>query len=90
MKPFRWSAPALNNLADREIPRDEAENALADPELVVAGPVPRRIFMRRYFDSRLGHEMLVRVLVEEREEERLVITVYISSKIDKYMKGAAP
>jgi hypothetical protein len=41
-------------------------------------------------DPRFSQEMLVRAVVEETAEERLVITVYITSKISKYMKGAAP
>ncbi len=31
--------------------------------------------------------MLVRALVEETAQEQVVITVYITSKVDKYMKG---
>ena len=47
----------------------------------------RRFFMRRYFDIRFQQEMLVRALVEETAQEQVVITVYITSKVDKYMKG---
>jgi len=90
MKPIRWSPHALQNLADREIPRHEAEEALLNPELILTAAPPRQIFMRRYFDPRFSQEMLVRAVVEETAEERLVITVYITSKISKYMKGAAP
>lgn len=46
--------------------------------------------MRRYFDERLEQQMLMRVLVEETSTEEVVITVYITSKIDKYMKRVAP
>lgn len=86
MKPFRWSAHALKNLSDREIPRAEAEKALADPERVSPASSSRHFFMRRYFDDRFQREMLVRALVEETAQERIVITVYITSKIGKYMK----
>jgi hypothetical protein len=41
--------------------------------------------MRRFFDV-----LLLRMLVEQTSEERVVITVYITLKIDKYMKGVAP
>jgi nitrogen regulatory protein PII len=44
--------------------------------------------MRRYFDERLTQEMLVRVIVQETDVERVVTTVYITSKIGKYMGGA--
>ena len=35
MTPVRWTTHALQNLADREIPRDEADQTLAQPESVV-------------------------------------------------------
>ena len=41
-------------------------------------------------DIRFGQEMLVRAVVEERADEVLVITVYITSQIGKYMKGTTP
>ena len=90
MKPIRWSLHALKHLADREIPREEAEETLVSPELILPAPPARRILMRRYIDSRLGQEMLLRAVVEERADERLVITVYITSKISKYMQGSTP
>jgi hypothetical protein len=46
--------------------------------------------MRRYFDERLQQEMLLRAVVEETAEERVVTTVYITSKIGKYMKRVQP
>lgn len=90
MKPIRWSAHPLKNLADREIPRTEADVTLDKPELVSPASSSRQFFMRRYFDDRLQRKMLVRALVEESVHERVVITVYITSKIGKYMKEAAP
>jgi len=42
--------------------------------------------MRRYFDARFQQEMLVRALVEETAQEQVVVTVYITSKVEKYMK----
>ena len=63
---------------------------MLSPEFVVPGAPPRQIFMRRYMDIRFGQEMLVRAVVEERADEVLVITVYITSQIGKYMKGATP
>jgi hypothetical protein len=90
VKPIRWSAHAVENLANREIPRAEAELALADPERLEPGRPHRTVYMRRYFDVRLEQEMLVRAVVEETQDERVVTTVYITSKIGKYMKGAKP
>lgn len=90
MKPVRWSAHALKNLTDREIPREEAERTLTEPEMVLPARPPRRFLMRRYFDLRFQQQMLLRLLVEETPSEDVVITVYITSKIDKYMKGTPP
>ncbi len=89
MKAIRWSPHALKNLADREIPRVEAEQALTSPELTVPARPSRRFFMRRYFDARLQQEMLIRALVGETAQEQVVITVYITSKMDKYMRQGA-
>jgi len=90
LKSIRWTAHALKNLADREIPRAEVEIALTSPELTEAAHGARKVFMRRYFDERLQQEMLVRAVVEETAEEWVVTTVYITSKIGKYMKRVQP
>lgn len=90
MKPFHWSAHALGNLALREIPREEVERTLAEPERLDTVHSSRAVYMRRYRDARLGQEMLLRAVVDEESERRVVVTVYITSKIGKYMKGVAP
>ena len=90
MKPVRWSPHALENLADREIDREAAEKTLANPEFVVPGQLPRLVLMRRYFDQVLQQEMLLRMVVEDTSTERIVITVYKTSQIAKYLKGLGP
>lgn len=85
MKPVRWTPHALKNLADREIPRQEADQAFSRPEAVSPGRGSRKIYMRRYFDSRLQQQVLIRAVVEETPQELVVTTVYITSKIGKYM-----
>jgi hypothetical protein len=87
LKAIRWTSHALENMTDREIPREEAEKTLSQPELVVASAPAREIYMRRFFDLRLGQEMLIRAVVEESAEELVVFTVYSTSKIGKYVKG---
>ena len=66
------------------------ERAIAAPEHSVGDPPRRTVVMRRYFDVRLGREMLLRVVVEETPEERVVVTAYKTSRIAKYLKGTAP
>jgi hypothetical protein len=90
MKPVRWSHHALDNLADREIDRQAAQKTLVEPEFVVPGQVPRIVLMRRYFDQVLQQEMLLRMVVEDSATERVVITVYKTSQIAKYLKGLEP
>jgi hypothetical protein len=90
MKPVRWSPHAIDNLADREIDREAAEKTLANPEFVVPAQFPRLVLMRRYLDQVLQQEMLLRMVVEDTSTERIVITVYKTSQIAKYLKGLGP
>ena len=90
MKPTRWTDHALRNLADREVERSEAEKALAAPEFVVPEDPPRQALMRRYFDAPLQQEMLLRIVIEDTISERVVVTVYKTSRIDKYLRGLVP
>ncbi len=87
MKPVRWSPHALENLADREIDRAEADKTLNDPEFEVPTLPPRRVLLRRYFDQILQQEMLLRIVVEETATESVIITLYKTSQINKYLKG---
>ncbi len=57
----------------REIDREEAEKTLA--------------LTRRYYDTLLQQEMLLRMIVEETATERIVVTVYKTSQIARYLKG---
>ena len=90
MKVVRWSSHALKNLADREIEREQADRTLATPEFIVPGEAGRKVFMRLYFDTMLQQEMLLRIILEEAEEETVVVTIYKTSRIDRYMKGIMP
>ena len=90
MKPIRWTLHTLQNLVDREIERLEADRTLAQPEFIVPGQPPRSVYMRRYFDSSLQQEMLLRVIIEETIGEIVVVSVYKTSQIDRYLKGLVP
>ena len=87
MKPVRWSRHALKNLTDREIDRTEAEKTLAEPEVVAPGQPLRQVLMRRYFDRLLQQDMLLRIVVEDTASERIVVTVYKTAQLGKYLKG---
>jgi hypothetical protein len=90
VKPLRWTGHALQVLVDRQIDWDEAEQTIAAPELLVNDPPLRVVLMRRFFDSRLERQMLLRVVVEETPDEQVVVTVYKTSQIAKYLKRTLP
>jgi hypothetical protein len=56
----------------------------------VPGQTGRKVFMRRYFDTNLQQNMLLRIILEETTEESVVVTIYRTSQIDRYMKGCLP
>jgi hypothetical protein len=90
VKPLRWTSHALAALIDRDIDQVVVEQTIAAPELSVIDPPLRAVLMRRYFDIRLGRQMLLRAVVEETPDERVVITVYKTSQIAKYLKRILP
>ena len=64
MKQVRWTNHALQELAAREVSREQVEQTFATPDRIVPGNAPRLIYQRRYHDSILGAEMLLRVVVD--------------------------
>jgi uncharacterized protein DUF4258 len=88
MKPIRWSAHARKKATKREVQENEVERTIARPDSIVPGQLRRRVFIRRYFDTILETEMLLRVVVEETETELTVVTLYKTSKFAKYEGGA--
>jgi hypothetical protein len=71
VKLIRWTPHALKNLADREMDREQADRTLEAPEFVVAGQAGRKVFIRRYFDTLLQQEMLLRIIKDSCHEGHL-------------------
>jgi len=90
MKPVRWTQHALQNLADREIDHAVADAVLARAEFEIPDPPGRRILMGRYDDLTLRQEMLLRIIVEDAADEMVVVTVYKTSQVQRYLKGLLP
>ena len=84
MKSIRWTPHSKHEAARREISIDEAEKTVAEPDSVAPAQPSRQIFMRRYFDSVLETEMLLRVVIEEADTELVIVTLYKTSKFKKY------
>jgi hypothetical protein len=89
VKPIRIPLHTLQNLHDRDIPISEVERAIQPPDKIAAGYDQREVYMRRYHDPVLKREMLLRVVVEETETEFIVVTVYKTSQVQRYLKGAS-
>jgi len=73
-------------LLKREVDRSAAEQTLTNPDDILPADPPRVIYQRVYYDKVLGQEMLLRVVIEESQEEQLVVTIYRTSKLEKYRR----
>jgi hypothetical protein len=87
MKPIRWTLHAVSELSKREIDRIEAEVTIRQPDAIAPGAPPRAFHQRRYRDAILQEPMLMRVLIEETDQELVVVTLYKTSKLKKYGGG---
>ena len=87
---IRWSNHALKHLKDREIDKTEAEQTINKPGFIVPEPPDREIRMRLYHDNVLNKEMLMRIVVEKTQSEIVIVTVYKTSQINRYLKGLKP
>lgn len=72
----------MENLVDRE----EAEKTLIDPEFIMPNQPQRSLVMRRYFDQVLQQEMLLIIVVEDTDRERVVVTLFKTSQFSRYLK----
>ena len=86
MKTVRWTPHAEGKLRAREIESFEVELTVTHPDAIMPGQAPRRIYQRKYYDKMMGEEMLLRVVVEETQSELVVVTVYRTSKVRKYIQ----
>ena len=75
---FKWTDHAEKNLRERRIKRDLVEETLKQPDEVVPGKKGRIIY------HKLVGDKLLRVVVVEND---LIITVYLTRKIQKYWRG---
>jgi len=76
----------VDNLVDREIDREEAEKTLIDPEFIMPNQPQRSLLMRRYFDQVLQQVMLLIIVVEDTDTEKVVVTLFKTSQFNRYLK----
>jgi len=87
MKAIRWTRHALEALAEREIDREEAERALSGPTPTLPVIGNRTLHLHKYHDRVLDQEMLLCVVTEDHGDEIVIVTIYKTSKIEKYLRG---
>lgn len=74
---WQWLDHIKDQMDERGITSEIVEDALANPDAVVQGKKSRVIYQKLVMDK------LLRVVTEGNK----LITVYLTSKIRKYMKG---
>lgn len=75
---------ALKKIKQRKIPHQWIEETLNSPEQIVGGYEGRKVRQKKYVLS--GKEMLLRIIVDEKEDKFVVITAYLTSQIERYWR----
>lgn len=81
----RFTPYAEDRLRRRRLERDLVERVVTEPEQVVDED-GRKVGQSRYRDEVKNKEYLLRVVYEETGEDKLVVTIYRTSKIRKYWR----
>jgi hypothetical protein len=68
----------------RNIPRETVLGIMENPQQTIAASHGRLIYQSQYFDLVEGKNMLLRVIVEPDILDPAVISVYKTSRIEKY------
>ncbi len=76
-KEWEWIDHIKDQMVEREITIEMVKNALNNPDEVVTGKQKRVVYQKKI------ESKLLRVVTEGNR----LITVYFTSKINKYMKG---
>lgn len=80
------SEHARFEMARRQIPEEILRGVAQNPQQMLKLRGKRSIWQSRYYDLTEGKEMLLRVVYEEKYNTFFIVTVYKTSKIDKYWK----
>ncbi|MEN9231450.1 MAG: DUF4258 domain-containing protein [Thermostichus sp. DG02_5_bins_236] len=85
MKQINYTAHALEEMQRRGISQEQVEAAYLQPEQILPGRNQRMIYQSRMnFDG--DKHYLLRVFVDETTTPPVVVTVYRTSKIEKYWR----
>lgn len=84
MKPVVISDHARFEMERRHIPEELLRQVALAPEQVVSSQRGRVICQSRIDDPTSDRQMLLRVVVEQHPDAVFVVTVYRTSKVEKY------
>ncbi|MFQ3598371.1 MAG: DUF4258 domain-containing protein [Chloroherpetonaceae bacterium] len=84
---IRFTEHAEESLRAREIEREAVLETISNPDSIVPDLTHsvRVVYMKRYFDNVLNREMLLRVIIEEADRVKTIITAYKTSQINRYL-----
>ncbi len=71
----------------RQVPLDLVQRVVKDPEQIVPSRKGRLIYQSRFFDEQEGKEMLLRVILDIEGDDFWVVTVYKTSRIERYWEA---
>lgn len=82
---FRYSQHAEDEMKRRGIPRELADGVLRQAQQVVPGHSSRKAYQSKVmFED--GRTFLLRLIVDEDMDPAVVVTIYRTSKIEKYWR----
>ena len=68
----------------RQIPLSLVQRVVQEPQQIVPSRKGRLIYQSRFFDEQEDKEMLLRVVLDIEGDDFWVVTVYKTSRIEKY------
>lgn len=84
-KKIRYAAHLLERIGRRKIGLDEIESIIENPQQKIPDKddPEREIYQSVIIDSK-GKQKIIRIIIQDIDNEKVVITAYISSKVSKY------
>jgi hypothetical protein len=82
MKKIELISIAKKKLERRGIPEKWIAETLNSPTHIVEGYGGRRVAHKKYMVE--GKEYLLRVVYEDKEEQQIVLTAYLTSQVNRY------
>jgi hypothetical protein len=79
-----FSDHALFEMKRRQIDKEIVNDVFENPHQKFSSKKGRVVIQRKYLNQHQGREMLLRIIGKEKEDVFYIITIYKTSKIEKY------